>query len=241
MKFIVSYIFVFVISVLIPQISFSQRSTMSPEVRKYWLNHVPDTRNPTYIISQPALRDTAVWLDMVSRDEIKYFSESAMEILYWINYVRMYPRKFYDLYAQKHIKTYYSLDDVYAVTLKQDLYNASPLSPLKPSKLLYETSAMHSLDMVKSHKFQHESSGGTSFVKRMGASGITCANENLYNGVDKPFFVVVELLIDAGISNLGHRKNILNSTMKTTGISYKKYDDSTVIMVQDFSCMTITR
>jgi uncharacterized protein YkwD len=62
---------------------------------------------------------------------------------------------------------------------------------------------------------------------------ISCA-ENIYNGGDAALDAVITLLIDEGVSNLGHRRNILNKNARLIGVAFVPYNSGSFILVQDF-------
>jgi uncharacterized protein YkwD len=110
------------------------------------------------------------------------------------------------------------------------------MTPLKDVKRLNNIATAHANDLIKTNKFQHESSTGVSFLERMSLNDVKCPAENLYAGGRSALGVVMELLVDCDIPNLGHRKNMLNPKYTTTGLAFCKFDNLSMIMVQNFSC-----
>ena len=58
--------------------------------------------------------------------------------------------------------------------------------------------------------------------------------ENCGYGYDDAVEIVLELLIDQGISSLGHRKNILNPIYNSIGVSIQDHKDYRTNCVMDF-------
>ena len=59
--------------------------------------------------------------------------------------------------------------------------------------------------------------------------------ENCSYGEESAVGVVVQLLVDEGVENLGHRRNILSSTFKRIGIGFAPHRGYGVNCVQEFS------
>jgi uncharacterized protein YkwD len=59
--------------------------------------------------------------------------------------------------------------------------------------------------------------------------------ENCSYGEDTPIGVVIQLLVDEGVRDLGHRKNILSHDFKRIGVGVAKHSRWGVNYVQEFS------
>jgi uncharacterized protein YkwD len=92
---------------------------------------------------------------------------------------------------------------------------------LRESTLLDQSALNHSMDMAKRNYFEHDSPDGETPWDRMHAVGyqFTTAAENIAAG-----YKTAESVIDAFFNetppNDGHRKNILNCSLKEVGIGY---------------------
>jgi len=86
-----------------------------------------------------------------------------------------------------------------AEELKKELKSMKPLESLVFSDDIYESCKKHGKYIIKKKTFEH--------------SGCEYA-ENIQYGNDSPVNAVCDLLVDFGISNRGHRKNILNPDNK---------------------------
>ena len=78
----------------------------------------------------------------------------------------------------------------------------------------------------------HSSSDGTSFGDRFDGTSFLGIAENISYGADTATEVIVQLIVDDGVSSRGHRKNIFNPDYNRTGIFtgyHKIYDTMTVI------------
>ncbi|MCZ6692800.1 MAG: CAP domain-containing protein, partial [Bacteroidetes bacterium] len=59
--------------------------------------------------------------------------------------------------------------------------------------------------------------------------------ENCAYGLYSPLDIVMGLLIDEGVSDLGHRKNILNPDYKVIGVAIRPHKSYGTNCVQDFA------
>ena len=77
-------------------------------------------------------------------------------------------------------------------------------------------------DQANTGKIGHNGSDGSSPLDRMNRYGkyLILAGENCAYGTKTGKEIVAQLLIDDGVMNRGHRKNILNPIFKKVGIGY---------------------
>jgi hypothetical protein len=164
---------------------------------------------------------------------------NAKDFLYWVNYSRTNPKRFWDSVVTPILQTFTNLKSSYSESLKNDLYNQPQLPLLKLNPTLINTAQSHATD-IGTHKGKpgHTSTDGRTFSDRLKVAGIkNCGGENVSIGNVDPILSLVLLYIDYGIPTLGHRKALLNPTYLETGIGVADYgDDGSLFIVQDFSC-----
>jgi uncharacterized protein YkwD len=180
-------------------------------------------------------RDTAIMNFLKKQPSFSKLSAREQDVLYWVNEVRVHPRDFYDKYVASYVSNNGKSQSANVRSLRNELYKASPVTPLIVISTLNQTSKSHANDLARHHQFSHNSSDGTTFPQRMAKAGIpiSCA-ENIYNGGDVALDAVITLLIDEGVSNLGHRRNILNKNARLIGVAFLPYNSGSFILVQDF-------
>jgi len=170
-----------------------------------------------------------------------YLSSEEKDVVKYINLARMDGKKFFDTYIQHFINNYnfsytpkIKSNNKYVKSLKKDLYRVKDLPVLSPNKLLTKSSVYHAKDMGKTGKTGHNSSNGTNFQKRLKKiAGIEYnISENCDYGFDKGLDIVCHLLIDNGVSSVGHRKNILDANLRLVGVSIQPHK------VFRFNCVT---
>ena len=154
-----------------------------------------------------------------------YLSTTEKQIIYYLNLARLYPKKF----ALLEVKDYYLnnnlTDSKYKKSLLKELNNMEPLNALQPKEALYINAKCLQLEQGKSGEMGH---------KRKRCEKKNYAECCAY-GSPTAREVVVDLLIDLNIPNLGHRKVCLHPSFKNIGVSHgkhKKHGVSTVIEFQ---------
>ncbi|MDB5191600.1 MAG: allergen family protein [Segetibacter sp.] len=165
-------------------------------------------------------------------------SQEEKEWFYWTNYSRQYPRTFYDSVVSPILKVYPHLNTSYAQSLKRDLYAANALPFLRPSETLNAIAQWHADQLLKKKaEPSHTSPNGKTFQDRMLAASVSfCAGENISYGPANTVLALVFLYIDEKISNVGHRKSLMNSSYTELGIGISKYPNGNYMVIQDFSC-----
>ncbi|HTN07243.1 CAP domain-containing protein [Agriterribacter sp.] len=191
-----------------------------------------------FIIS-PA-KDTAVENWLHANTAYSLLSKEEKEVLYWVNIVRTQPINFLNNILYPFLEQFPEVKNSYTRSLIAQLSVLNPLPLLTPSAKLYQIASNHTRDLgIHQMSVSHSSSKGKSFQERMNSFGyFECISENVYEGKENGLLSIIFLLIDTGVKNLGHRKNILDAGMKYTGTSFYpiKGRSSHFFMVQNFSC-----
>jgi len=159
---------------------------------------------------------------------VKYLSAEEKKIIFYMNLVRMDGKRFFDTYFQQYIdehnlkmKQYSNYKEVrvtrydpYYRGLEQDLKEIKNLGLLYPDETLSYVSRQHGKDMNKHNLAGHNSSDGRTMVDRIKKYYPNRSMaENLAFGFSSGLANVSLLLLDKGVPDLGHRKNILNKTL----------------------------
>jgi uncharacterized protein YkwD len=148
---------------------------------------------------------------------ISFFAqtEKEMELLALINYCRTQPAQF----AQEVVKPYLQENGLEKLTesrsLVRTLEKQKPLKPLSFANDLQQVATSHAVDMGTKGLTGHKGFG-TRYKK--GAARYAQVAENCSYGFDEPLDILMQLLIDAGIPDLGHRKNLLSPLYSFIGI-----------------------
>ena len=152
--------------------------------------------------------------------DIDYLSEEEKNVIFYTNLARMNG----PLFAKTLMKVYMDSTKMepseYTESLIKELNKSKSKAPLTSRKDLYEVAKIHAKTMGKSGKTGHYD-----FTKRTDEissiyDGIT---ENCDYGSNEGLSIIMELLIDEGISDVGHRETILDPDVRYIGTSIKKH------------------
>ena len=180
---------------------------------------------PDHLLKKANAAKDAVYLSQDEKDVILYMNLARIDGKWFFKNVMEQNRDFID-YEQKQ----------YVNSLISDLKKTKNLSPLYPSKSLTKAARFHAKDMGETGKTGHHSSKGTDTFKRIGRyNNGNYQGENCQYGYREPVLIVLDLLVDAGIPSVGHRKNILNPDFKFTGVAIEPHKEYDVNCVMDFS------
>jgi hypothetical protein len=202
--------------------------------------------------SQPADSWTAEELSRANTgSNVNYLTEEEKKIIFYMNLVRIDGPKFFDTYFQDYVdlhnqqmKKYSNYNDLkinrydpYYRGLKEDLKNIKNLSMLYPDESLSYVSRLHGIDMNRHNVAGHNSYDGRTMVNRIAKyypnRGMA---ENLAFGFSTGLANVCLLLLDQGVPDLGHRKNILNNTLglNIVGVSIQPHPHYKFSATMDF-------
>ena len=153
-----------------------------------------------------------------------YLTDQEKEVLYYCNLVRLDPKLFLETYVKKYLDSTKENNN-YTRSLIKTLKSAKSSDVLYPSKKLYSLAKEHAIEFGKKGKTGH-GNFDKRFMKMIKECGCT-VGENCDYGNDKALNIVMSLLIDDNVPDLGHRTNILDPVYKNIGVSiqpHKKYN-----------------
>lgn len=182
---------------------------------------------------------------------VSYLSDLEKEVILEINKMRTNPSRYAETYIapladnyDRRILNYpgdlplmttegvSALKECVRVLRKQD-----PLPVLYPSKGLTEAARDHVNDQSKTGSTGHTGSDRSNLrdrVERYGKWEKRIA-ENIAYGPKTARQIVVYLLIDDGVPNRGHRKNMLTPDFKSIGVAVGAHPQYNVMSVMDFA------
>jgi uncharacterized protein YkwD len=122
------------------------------------------------------------------------------------------------------------------------LQKARPLPPLASSTGLGQSSMLHVNTLGPAGGRGHGSGWNTPF-SRMNKFGqyVGWAGENIYYGRGGARSIVCTLIVDSGVSNRGHRKNIFSSNYGVAGVASGPHAAFGSICVMDFASQYVER
>jgi hypothetical protein len=164
-----------------------------------------------------------------------YLNNDEKEVVLLMNLARHNGPVFWDSIALPYIKEQEIKESSYTRSLKVDLSKAIELQPLYSNEQLYEVAKKHAVASGKQGSLGHDSSAGT-FKARMNPlkSNFRIVSENCDYGSYKAIDILMNLLIDEDIPDVGHRENILDGRMNCVGNSTQPHRNYKYTNVQVF-------
>ncbi len=166
---------------------------------------------------------------------VPYKNEEEKKVILFMNMAR------YDgtLFAETFLDAYVEQNQVEGSgelrSLYRDLKRTRGLPPLQPQKDLTAIAQEHSTRMGESGRTGHQRFKQR-FEPLMG-NPYMHVGENCSYGYFDAIDIVVTLLIDEGVKDLGHRKNILNEGFNSVGVAIRPHQSYRVNCVMDFGAM----
>jgi len=179
-----------------------------------------------------------------------YLNELEREVIFELNKVRSNPKQYSkefleDLYSAYKGKVFAYPGQESTLTKEgngalmeciQVLRNTAPVPILNPAEGLAKASKL----LVNDQQF-----GGIGHITRKGLTPQDriekygewniCSGEDITYGNFEARQIVIALLIDDGVPDRGHRKNILNPKSRYVGVSFGKHPSYQVMCVIDYT------
>lgn len=161
------------------------------------------------------------WDDATKKKAHAYSEEDKVPdlekmVLFYTNLARLNPKLFAKTYAQQYLDDH-ELKSSYTSSLIRELTKAPKMEALKFNKDLYYCAKAHAESNGKKGLEGHQNYNAR-FKKY--ASQFSYNGENCDYGNNEALDIVMSLLIDEDVPNLGHRRNILDKSYKHLGLSY---------------------
>ncbi len=150
-----------------------------------------------------------------------YLSEEEKKIIFLTNLARANG----SLFAETYLTVFLELSEIkpnqYTRSLYNDLQEVKDLPMLIPEKDLYKAAKEHALESGRTGHAGHKGFKGR--YKPLMNNKYMAVGENCYYGSQTALEIVIKLLIDEGVEDLGHRKNILDKGFNSIGVSIKPH------------------
>ncbi|MEG5052769.1 MULTISPECIES: CAP domain-containing protein [unclassified Microcoleus] len=179
---------------------------------------------------------------------VNYLSSVEQSVVDEINLARTNPNAYADILAQR--RQYYqgntiklpgqvtrltnegvaALDEAIRV-----LRSTSPLPALNPSRGMSLAAKDHVNDIGPKGLVTHTGTDGSDPTQRVDRYGQGYAGENIDFGASSGREIVIDLLVDDGVSSRGHRENILKPSYRFAGVSVGPHAQYGTMAVIDFA------
>lgn len=188
-----------------------------------------------------------------------YLSPDEREVLAEINLMRRDPARYARLRLEPlracfHGKLFFQ-PGVTALPLRtregvaaldeciRELENTEPMPPLSPSGGLTLAAREMTREQGATTRTGHIGSHGSTMPERIERYGQwrNAIAENISYGLQTPREIVAFLLIDDGVSDRGHRKNLLNGKLNRVGVSIGPHRRYNAMCVMDFAAGYTTK
>ena len=166
-----------------------------------------------------------------SRD-IPYMTEEEQKTILFMNMARYNGALFAETFVKAYAEEKQLKKNSYLKSLYRDLKKVSGLTPLYPEEDLTSVAQGHAVKSGKTGHVGHKDMNKR-FAPLRGKPYQGWA-ENCSYGYQDALSIVITLLIDDGIKNLGHRKNILNESYNSVGVAIRPHKRYRVNCVIDF-------
>jgi uncharacterized protein YkwD len=163
--------------------------------------------------------------------ELAVLNSAEADLVRLANQARTDPKGFSDQYLKGSYLP--SAKEAYA-----EMQALSPMRPLIPVKGLIFSAQDHAIDMGEKGGSGHEGSDNSQPMDRMtrySKDPISGFAENCDYGYLKPIDILLHLIIDEGVLDRGHRKNLLNPGLGYVGVAIRPHTGFRWNAVVDFA------
>lgn len=161
--------------------------------------------------------------------DIDYMTPKEKEVVFLCNLARMNGPLFIKTILEPYVDSKNMKSNRYIKSLIKTLNQQNPLPALRTDRLLYQLAFDHAKTSGKRGTTGHD---GIDERFRKAKKDYWTFAENCYYGQNDAQEIAVELLIDKGENDLGHRKNILNRELGFIGVSIQPHRS-----VYEYNCV----
>lgn len=117
------------------------------------------------------------------------------------------------------------------------LEKVQPVGPLRFNEGLARAARLHAQDIGPRGSLEHAGSDGSRLSQRLNRLGTWhgVISENIGTLEEDPRQVVIQLLVDDGVSSRGHRLNLFNPDLHQAGAGRAPHRDYRVVTVIDYA------
>lgn len=174
---------------------------------------------------------TEILSDVERKTDQEYLGSQEQQFIIALNLLRLHPQKWCDDFLVPYLKEHPDLKSSNSASLMRTLRKTKPMQELRPNPDLTQQAKEHAV-----HSGVKGYTGHKGFQQRAKAVEEKIQNvheANSYGDVDGLGFLL-NLLIDEGVPDLGHRKILLNPNLSLIGVhiaDHKRYGKNVVCLL----------
>lgn len=169
-----------------------------------------------------------------SRD-LPYLTQEEQKVILFMNMARYDGKLFAETFLDSYVNEMHIEKNSYLRSLDKDLAKVEGLTALIPREDLTAVALGHAEKSGRSGHVGHKDMKKRfAHLERNPYYGWA---ENCSYGYQEALSIVITLLIDDGIKDLGHRKNILNERYNSAGVAIRPHKKYRVNCVIDFGIL----
>ena len=188
----------------------------------------------------PLLAQTGPWdlweaqlvRSLNTASETEYLNKEEKKVILFMNMARYDGALFALTFLDSYIQEKQLENSSYIRSLHRDLRKLARLSPLVPEEDLTVVAQGHARESGKKGSTGHQ--GFKRRFEPLMGKPYSHVGENRSYGYEQAIDIVISLLIDDGVKELGHRNNILSTDFNSVGISIRTHKTYRVNCVMDF-------
>lgn len=183
--------------------------------------------------------DAEVVRTLNTASDTEYLNDEEKKVILFMNMARYDGTLFSETFLPAYIQEKGLDNNAYVRSLRRDLKKVQQLKPLVPEQDLSAVAREHARLMGEKGRTGHDG-----FKKRFEAlmgNPYLHVGENCSYGYERAIDIVLSLLIDDGIKDVGHRKNILAPDFNSVGVAIRPHKTYRVNCVMDFGSMDRSR
>jgi uncharacterized protein YkwD len=170
--------------------------------------------------------------DLYTSRDIPYLSDEEKKVVLFMNMARYDGRLFARTFLETYVEQNHVQKSSYLRSLYQDLRSVSGLPSLVPEDDLTAVARGHATRSGETGQVGHRDMNKR-FAPLRG-NPYYAWGENCSYGYEDAISIVITLLIDEGIRDTGHRRNILNDGFNSVGVAIRPHKSYRVNCVIDF-------
>ena len=163
---------------------------------------------------------------------VPYLNEEEQKVILFMNMARHDGPLFAETFLTQYVEENQIKNSSYLRSLYQELKRTSGLVPFYPEEDLTAVAQGHATTSGKTGHVGHKDMNKR-FAPLRG-NPYNAWGENCSYGFEEAISIVVTLLVDEGIKDKGHRKNILNEDYNSVGVAIRPHKRYRVNCVMDF-------